>query len=228
MKRNMKRNVKRIVSPMLILLGGFGLAAAIVATGPTLQPQSPPSTAPLVRTWVAEAQAVRLNTRTHGTVLPRTESELVPEVSGRIVELSPAMVSGGFFRAGEVLFQIDPVDYELALEQARADLASARSELENAERGHRRQQNLARKQSTSESLRDDALNRLRVAEAGLRRAEAALRRAQRDLDRTRGPGTLQWQGTPGTRRRRAICQPWHGGGNNLRHRLCGGKAAGAR
>ncbi len=176
--------MKRIILPIVILLAGFGLAALIVATGPTLESQAPPPSSPLVRTWVAEAQAVRLATRAHGTVLPRTESELVPEVAGRIVRISPAMVSGGFFKANDVLFEIDPLDYELALEQARAGVASASSEFQNAQRAHTRQQDLAQRQSTSESLRDEALNRLHVARAGLRQAQAQLARAERDLART--------------------------------------------
>lgn len=177
--------MKRILLPVLILIGGFGLAAAIVATGPTLQPQAPPSNAPLVRTWTASPQTVRMTTTTHGTVLPRTESDLIPEVSGRVVRTSPAMVAGGFFKAGDVLFEIDPLDYEVALEQARAALASAQSELMSADRAYKRQLDLARKQSTSESLRDDALNRLRFAKASLREARARLERAERDLARTR-------------------------------------------
>ncbi len=177
--------MKRIFTPILILLVGFGIAAAIIVTGPELQQQPPPDNAPLVRTWVAAPETVRMTTVTHGTVLPRTESELIPEVSGPVINLSPAMVSGGFFKAGDVLFEIDPLDYEVALEQARAAIASAQSELSIARRAHARQIDLAKRQSTSESLRDDALNRLRFAEASLREAQARLAKAERDLARTR-------------------------------------------
>jgi RND family efflux transporter MFP subunit len=176
--------VKRIVLPVAILIAGFGLAAAIIATGPQLKQQPPPDNAPLVRSWVAAEQVVQMTSRTHGTVLPRTESDLVPEVSGRITEISQAMVSGGFFREGDVLFQIETLDYEVTREQARAALASARSELMIARRAHTRQLDLAKKQSTSESLRDDALNRLRIAEAAFREANARVARADRDLERT--------------------------------------------
>lgn len=175
----------RILLPPLILIVGFALAGVIVATGPTLEPAAPPPNAPLVRTWLATAQSVRMTSTTHGTVLPRTESDLVPEVSGRVIRISPTMVSGGFFKQGDVLIEIDPLDYEVELEQARARLASARSELVSSERAHARQLDLAKKQSTSESLRDDALNRLRIAQSSLREAQARLSRAQRDLSRTR-------------------------------------------
>lgn len=177
--------MKRVFLPLLILVIGVALAAAIVATGPTLQPAAPRANAPLIRTWVATPQSVRMTSTTHGTVLPRTENDLVAEVSGRIVRIAPAMVSGGFFKKGEMLFEIDPLDYEVELEQTRARLASARSELGSADRAYARQLDLAKKQSTSESLLDDALNRLRIAQASIREAQARLSRAQRDLSRTR-------------------------------------------
>lgn len=177
--------IKRFLLPIGIVIGGFFLAALIVATGPEITPQAPPSTAPLVRTWPAASQTVQMTTVTHGTVLPRTQSELIPEVSGRVIGMSPSMVSGGFFKKDDVLIEIDPLDYELALEQARAGLASARSELTNAKRGYERLQDLAKRQSASQSQYDDALNRLRFAEASLREASAQLSKAERDLERTR-------------------------------------------
>lgn len=177
--------IKKFLTPLAIIIGGFGLAATIIMTGPSLEPQPPPSNAPMVRTWEADSQTVQMTTIAHGTVLPRTESELIPEVSGRVVGISKALVSGGFFKRGELLIEIDPLDYEVALEQARAGLASARSELDNAKRAHERQLDLARKQSTSQSQEDDALNRLRFAQASLREAMARLSKAERDLTRTK-------------------------------------------
>jgi len=177
--------MKRVLLPAAILIAGFGLAALIIATGPRLEQKAPLLSSPLVRSWIAESQSVRMTTLAHGTVLPRTESELVPEVSGRVTKISAAMVSGGFFKEGELLFEIDSLDYEVALEQARAAIVSAGSELNSARRAYTRQKDLASKQSTSESLLDEALNRLRFAEASLREVRARLSRAERDLARTR-------------------------------------------
>lgn len=176
---------KRFLLPVVIIFIGFGLAGLIIATGPKLEQLPPPDNAPIVRTWNAVTQTVQLTSITHGTVLPRTESELIPEVSGRVISISDAMVSGGFFKAGDVLLEIDPLDYEVALEQARAALASAKSELNNADRAHKRQLDLAQRQSASQSQQDDALNRLQFAQASLREATARLSRAERDLERTR-------------------------------------------
>lgn len=177
--------VKQYFLPAFVVIIGVAVAAAIIATGPQLDPQAPAVNAPMVRTSAAVHETVQLTAITHGTVLPRTESELVPEVSGRVIGISPAMVSGGFFRQGDLLLEIDPLDYEVGLEQAKAALASSRSELTNATKAHERQLDLAERQSTSQSQKDDALNRLHFAQASLREARARLSRARRDLERTR-------------------------------------------
>ena len=177
--------VKQYFLPAFVVIIGVAVAAAIIATGPQLDPQPPAVNAPMVRTSPAVNETVQLTAITHGTVLPRTESELVPEVSGRVIGISPAMVSGGFFRQGDLLLEIDPLDYEVGLEQAKAALASSRSELTNATKAHERQLDLAERQSTSQSQKDDALNRLHFAQASLREARARLSRARRDLERTR-------------------------------------------
>ncbi len=177
--------IKRLLPPIGILFAGFITMGIIIKTGPTLDQKPPVSTAPLVRTWVATSETVQLSVLTYGSVLPRTESELIPEVSGRVIKISPSMVSGGFIQKGAILLEIDPLDYEVALEQARASLASAKSELTNAKKAHERLLDLAKQQSASQSQQDDALNRLRFAQASIREAMARLSRAERDISRTK-------------------------------------------
>lgn len=177
--------MKRLALPSVIVIAGIALAAALLATGPTLDPQPVEAQTPLVRVQVVTLKDVELSSLTHGTVAPRTESELVAEVAGRVISVNTNLVSGGFFAAGEELLQIDPLDYELALEQARASIAQAESDLANARRNADRLDSLSERQLTSESLQDDAVNRMRIAEATLRSSQAQLARAERDLARTR-------------------------------------------
>ncbi len=176
--------MKRILLPFIILIAGFGLAALLIKTGPVLEIRTPQIIAPLVHVTTAAPEQVQLSTSTYGTVAPRTESELIPEVSGRVVEVADSMVSGGFFSQGDLLLRIDALDYEVALEQAKAGLARAQSDLANAKRAHARQLDLSSKQSTSDAQKDDALNRFRIAQATLREWKARLSRARRDLART--------------------------------------------
>jgi len=177
--------IKRILFPIAIVVAGFITMGIIIKTGPTMDQKPPASTAPLVRTWIATSETVQLSVLTYGSVLPRTESELIPEVSGRVIKISPSMVSGGFIRKGEILLEIDPLDYEVALEQARASLAAAKSELTNAKKAYERLLDLAKQQSASQSQQDDALNRLRFGQASIREAAARLSRAERDISRTK-------------------------------------------
>ena len=120
-----------------------------------------------------------------GTVVPKTESRLVAEVAGRVVAVADTMVSGGFFRKGDVLVEIERVDYAVTMAQSRARLKSALSELKSAERAYARQEELAATQAGSESKKDDARNRLAVARATVDESRVLLRRAERDLERTR-------------------------------------------
>lgn len=176
--------MRRIVLPIVIALVGFGLSGVLLMTGPKVESRPREVIAPLVRVLGVAPGTVQLRVSTHGTVVPRTESELVPEVSGRATWVSPALVSGGFFERGEALLRIDMLDYEVALEQSRAGLARAESELSNAQKDHKRQLDLSQQRVSSDAQRDDATNRLRVAEASLREAVARLARAERDLART--------------------------------------------
>lgn len=177
--------MKRLVLPFVILAAGIGLAALLLATGPTLNSQPAAVLAPLVRVQAVSLQDVALSTLTHGTVAPRTESDLVAEVAGRVISVNPNLVSGGFFKAGDELLQIEALDYAVALEQARAAMARAESDLANAQRAAERQDSLGERKLTSAAQQDDAVNRLHIAEATLRSAQAQLARAERDLARTR-------------------------------------------
>ena len=177
--------VRRYLGPFSVAVAGLALMVVIVATGPVTEPEGDAVQLPVVRFVDARPGPVRLTVAAHGVVLPKTESRLVSEISGRIVSVADSMVSGGFFRRGDVLVTIDRVDYELALEQARARLSSARSELAQARRAFARQQQLTATDAVSESKLDEAENRQLLAAAGFREATAQEKRAELDLERTR-------------------------------------------
>ena len=177
--------IKRYLGSFSVAVVGLALMVVIVATGPVTESEGDAVEAPVVRFMEARPGRVRLTVAAHGVVLPKTESRLVSEISGRIVTVAGSMVSGGFFRRGDVLVNIDRVDYELALEQARARLSSASSELAQARRALVRQERLTATDAVSESKRDEAENRQVLAEASVREATAQVQRAERDLERTR-------------------------------------------
>jgi RND family efflux transporter MFP subunit len=175
---------KKVLVPLLILG-----AALVVVLGLRFSSSAPPvverpNFAPLVVTERATPQAFQFVVRAHGSVSPRSESDLVPQVSGEVVAVSSALAAGGFFEQGETLVRIERTDYEASLESARASLARADSEHSRARKERDRQRTLADRSVASQSRIDDAETAYRVAFASLREARARLGQAERDLDRT--------------------------------------------
>lgn len=79
----------------------------------------------------------RLEFSTSGIVEARTNINIVPEVSGRILSVNKNFFGGGAFSAGDILFQVDPLDYELNVERLQAEVARAQTnhDLAKAEAG---------------------------------------------------------------------------------------------
>ena len=143
------------------------------------------ASAPLVRVIEAKAESVQLTVESQGVVAARTESELAAEVSGRVAWVSPSLVPGGFFEEGQILFKIDPREYEFVVVRARAEVARARSRLAIEEQ----EAAVARREWESQGEGEPtalALRQPQVAEAraALAAAEAALAQTELDVERT--------------------------------------------
>jgi len=167
------------------LLGGAALVIAmLVLMARTPEERERQDAAPLVRVVVVEPTPYRFSVKAFGSVSPRTESDLIPQVSGEILWISRSLAAGGFFDSGDILARIDSADYQVDRETARAAVARAESEFGRASKERGRQRTLKDRSVASESRIDDAENAFRVAEASLREARARLERANRDLART--------------------------------------------
>lgn len=169
-----------------VLIGALSIAGAfvVVATAPSVQYKEAARAIPTVRTIPAETQTLTYRVRSQGTVSPRTEANLVPEVSGRVVWISPSLAAGGFFKEGDPLLRLDRRDFELAVRRQRAALKRATSELEFAASELARRQGLSDAGVASPSQLSEARRTAGVAEANVSDARAALEQAQRDLERT--------------------------------------------
>lgn len=175
---------RALLVPLLILAIGIAGFAVMLATRPTVATKAPIRQAPLVRVVPVLPIDVVLEVKSQGSVEPRTQSDLIPEVSGSVIWASHKLASGEFFDKGELLFRVDTHDYDVALARARAQLARAQSENSRASREATRQRGLAERDYASSSQLDDAENAEKVANAQLAEASAQLAKAQRDLERT--------------------------------------------
>jgi len=176
----------RIVLPIAIIAIGFIITIILIKSRPPVPTRTRREYAPVVRAITVNKILHTIYIPSQGTVRPRTESNLVAEVAGKVIELSPVLASGGFFERGDVLLTIDPRDYESALTIARGQFAKVKLAFET----EKAQAKIARDEWAemgNGSLSPLATRELQVEEAksALASANAALERAKRDLERTR-------------------------------------------
>ncbi|MBN2887675.1 MAG: efflux RND transporter periplasmic adaptor subunit [Chromatiaceae bacterium] len=181
----MKR-ILRIALPLIVLGLSAATGLALIATGPEAERRLPSPMVPTVEVLEIQPRDYPVVVHSRGTVSPRTQSTLIPEVAGRIVEVAPSFRNGGFFEAGDVLVRIDPRNYQHALTMARAELAQARlalnEEQAQGEQANRDWEKLGMKGQPSElALRRPQLESARAAVAA---ATAQLHQAEADLERT--------------------------------------------
>lgn len=166
------------------------LAAALVLVWILAATKGGPATsdyqaeAPAVSVISVKAKAVRLQVQSQGTVTPRTESHLIPQVSGEVVWVSPSLVSGGVFNLGDVLLRIDDRNYRDAKIRAEAALLRAEAEWELAQSEDKRIASLRTQNLASESQAQQTQRTRRIAEANLKDAQAQLSQATRNLAHT--------------------------------------------
>ena len=175
---------KKVLYPLLLLGSGLLLAFLIGVSKPEIVPVPYEPMAPTVRVIQVEDTAEYLSVSSQGTVQPRSQSELIPEVTGRVTWISPNLVNGGAFAEGDVLLLIDEADYQTLVERSEANLK--RSEIEYAHAGEelKRRASLHQRQLASQQQLDDARREVEVRDATLREARAGVEQARRDLSRT--------------------------------------------
>ena len=182
----MRRIAWVIIICVLILGISGGVAAFMIKARKAPEVRAPEILPPLVRVLAVEKTTRQFNVASQGTVRPRTETTLIPEVSGRVIEVSPSLVNGGFFEKGDVLLRIDPGDYERALitsqSQVRQTEVRLAQEEAEAEVANREWNELYPDQEapplTSRSLQ------MAEARAAVEAAKARVLQAEEDLART--------------------------------------------
>ncbi|MHC4165639.1 MAG: efflux RND transporter periplasmic adaptor subunit [Planctomycetota bacterium] len=178
--------VQLIIAVVVLALGALGVFLLIKYRKPP-QREEPVVLAPLVEVEQLAVQDIQMIVRGYGTVSPRVEVEIVPEVPGKVVHVNPQLKAGGLIRANEKIIEIDPRDYELAVQQADAAVAEAQVRLDT----EKAEAQVARKEweqlhpntepSSPLVLRDPQIRR---AQASLKSAKAQLATANLRLERT--------------------------------------------
>ncbi|MCC5852557.1 MAG: efflux RND transporter periplasmic adaptor subunit [Alkalimonas sp.] len=175
----------KIILPLAILAVAIVLMMLLKQGRQPAEQREDLPTGVLVDTITSQQESLIYRVSSQGTVRPKLMTNLVSEVNGRITEVSPNFVEGGFFAAGELLVKVEQDDYLTAVKAAEANLARATAALEE-ERARVRVAEEEWASFTDGSAPELGLRRPQLARelANVRSAEAELERAVRDLSRT--------------------------------------------
>lgn len=181
----MIKTLLRRLSPFFILLLFIVGAGLLMKTKETPEQKPEEMPIPVVDVTQVEQQTVSLNLPSYGVVTPKYKTQLVTEVQGRMLSISPQFVAGGIVKKGDQLAQIEPSDYEADLMQAEATLAQATAALnEEIARGEVAKIEFKGYDKGLPPELGLRIPQLKKEQANVKYAQAALARAQRNLERT--------------------------------------------
>lgn len=181
---NQKNRLLKLLLPATVLLIAGGAAWAMIELRPSRLTPAQPPTVPTVEVIRVEPHTLKLNVMSQGVVTPREQIDLIAEVGGKVVQMHPALASGGYFDADDLLLTIDPRDYDFAIVAAQAKIAEAErvliSERAQVEQAESEWQALGQGDASDLALRKP---QLAEAEAKLQASKADLAKAK--LNRSR-------------------------------------------
>jgi len=121
----MLRKLLKFGLPVLVIGFAMSIASYLKATKPTVEPKPLTERVWTVAVIPAKTENVRPRIKLFGEIVSGRTVDLRPQVAGKIIQASPNLVEGGVVRAGELIADIDPFDYQAALRQRTAELTEA-------------------------------------------------------------------------------------------------------
>jgi membrane fusion protein, multidrug efflux system len=159
---------------LAILLGGCG-------SGPGQQAASAP--VPEVATVTIQPQQVELTTELPGRTSAYLVAEIRPQVNGLIKKR--LFKEGSDVKAGQLLYQIDPAPFQVALDSAKASLGKAQANLPSIRLKAQRYQELLADKAVSRQDYDDAAAATEQARAEIEYWKAQVEAARINLGYTK-------------------------------------------
>ncbi|MGB0845870.1 MAG: efflux RND transporter periplasmic adaptor subunit [Thiolinea sp.] len=123
----------KTIVPLAILAGGIMLFQYLMATGPEPRKRPPVDRTPVVEVKDIRAEDYTVNVKGSGIVRARTQSSLVTEVAGRVLEISPNFRPGAYVEEDEVLLTLDDTNYQDAIRIANSNIAANEAALAQLE-----------------------------------------------------------------------------------------------
>lgn len=160
------------------------LSLGIIIAGCNNQTQAPQQRPPTqVSTITIKQEPVSITSDLTGRVVSSMVSEVRPQVTGIIQKR--LFEEGADVKEGQVLYQIDPAQYQAAYNQALASLNSAKADIEAAKLKKQRYDNLVKQKAVAKQDADDARSSYDKIVAVYAEKKAALDIAQINLNYTK-------------------------------------------
>jgi multidrug efflux pump subunit AcrA (membrane-fusion protein) len=153
----MKINKKFLFFPVVAL----GVITLIVVTKlrPSAEVKPLEDRSKIVKTLSLEQQNIAPQVIGFGKIRPKFEWKAIAEVSGKVVYRHPELNKGNVLLAGTEVLRIDPLDYELKLAQAEADLSSSQTQLAKVDLEEKNIRNTLKIEKNRSSLSKKELSR---------------------------------------------------------------------
>ena len=179
-----KSNLSKIY-PIIVVSLGVLICFVLIKCSPEVKPEEVKRVIPTIDTMVVKPESRNIIIDSQGTIIPRTESQLYPEIRGEVIYVSPKLDEGSSFKKGDILLRIDSRDYELDIKTAEANLDDAKTALSiaRAESNFEKEQWAESNNGIASDLRLK-IPQLRKAESTVEAAEANLEKLKRNLEKT--------------------------------------------
>ena len=126
---SVKQKAIKILLPLAILAVGIIVMRVLILSRSVPQKTERINPGALVEVVSVAKQDEQLQIYGTGTVKPEQEVTITIQVDGLIDKVAPGFVAGGFFRKGDLLFAVEAIDYELAVDRAKSALIKAENEI---------------------------------------------------------------------------------------------------
>lgn len=171
--------------PIFIIILGLAICSVLIFTKPIAKPEAIKRISPIVQVKNLLPESIPMTILSQGTVIPSTESQIYPEITGRVIYVSSKLYEGSSFKKDDVLLKIDSKDYELLIKTAEANLAAAKTNYSIAKAESESAQDEWNKIGDGKAT-DLTLKKPQLAQAksAVEAAEADLERLKRNLEKT--------------------------------------------
>ncbi len=158
------------------------LAALLAGCGQEQQSQAPAPPPPAVTVQPAAVKGVARSYDFVGRIKAMNTVQLRARVEGFLVKV--LFTEGQDVKAGDLLYQIEKIQYQTRVDQAKANLASAEAQQLNAQLQYNRSASLVKTQFVAQQVLDQNEASLASAKANVLQAQATLTQAQENLGYT--------------------------------------------